>query len=256
MANTVISLTTIPSRIQDLNITMDSLLCQTYHVDKIILNVAESYRRFPHIAISEYKHVFDKYAENPKIHVNYCQDYGPATKILPLLEEKFNTIVGEHTKIVFLDDDRKYDADLVERLCKQSDNYSDHCICISIWDTCSIDEKYRYTHTLQPRSTSDRDPGYGDIFLGCNGVLVKKNMLRCHNFDYHVQRCPQLFFQDDFFLSAILACNKVNIFTTIGRFADATQNAYRDELYWINTKQNYIICMDYLVSEFPIWKDA
>jgi hypothetical protein len=79
-------------------------------------------------------------------------------------------------------------------------------------------------------------------------------MLRNHQFDYHISKCPQLFFQDDFFLSAVLACNHINIFTTVGNFAKPTGNAYRDELYWINTKENNMICMDYLLAELPIWK--
>lgn len=75
----VVSLTTIPSRLQKLQPILDSYMNQSMKPEKIILNVPLEYMRFPgqHTQIPDF---------GPHVLVNRTrEDYGPATKLLGTL---------------------------------------------------------------------------------------------------------------------------------------------------------------------------
>ena len=80
-----VSLTTIPSRIKNLNKSVESLLNQSFKPDKIFINIPNKYKRFKEIV--EKNHI-PKFAD-PIVEIIRCEDFGPGTKLLGSLE-KFN----------------------------------------------------------------------------------------------------------------------------------------------------------------------
>ena len=104
----VLSFSTIPSRVQYLSNIIDCLQKQTYPVDQIYLNLPYTSRReqklyppLPNLNLSNVK-------------VVRCADYGPITKLYPVLtlEKDPSTI------IITVDDDVQYNLNRVETLVK------------------------------------------------------------------------------------------------------------------------------------------
>lgn len=99
------TLTTIPSRIKNLKPVIDSLVDQTRSLHAIYLNIPyqssleKSQYNIPEW-LSDHCHIFR------------CKDYGPITKFVgPLLKED-----DPETIIITFDDDKKYPAELVEKM--------------------------------------------------------------------------------------------------------------------------------------------
>jgi len=105
----VISLTTIPSRITKIGPTIDSLINQSYKVDAIYISIPPFCDRLGT--------KYPEYVFPPEVTIIHpSKDYGPATKLLGLLE-----CVDVKDYIVIVDDDRHYDKELVEKLLAKSD---------------------------------------------------------------------------------------------------------------------------------------
>ena len=81
----IVSLTTIPSKFDNLHITMDSIICQTILPTKIIVNIPKIYNfRMKNLEIPDEKldAFLDKYAKY-NVCVNRLEkDFGPGTKLL------------------------------------------------------------------------------------------------------------------------------------------------------------------------------
>jgi len=102
---TVASFTTIPPRVQSCKAAIDSLISQ---VDHIYLNVSRTYERFGEFVVPEYLNT-EPYCSH--VTVNYCDDYGPATKYLGALQ-----VINQNTWIFFCDDDQEYKSDLINNM--------------------------------------------------------------------------------------------------------------------------------------------
>ena len=93
-------LTTIPSRLKNLEIILDSLLNQTKKIDKIILNIPKYSIRF------KSNYVIPEFLKKDKFKdilvINRCKDYGPGTKLLGGLTYLSN----KNGYVIILDDDR------------------------------------------------------------------------------------------------------------------------------------------------------
>ena len=104
----VISLTTTPQRIVDLRPVLKSLVAQTFPVAAIYLNV-------PYVSVRfnvTYK-IPPELAEFP-IKINRCEDFGPATKLIPTLQQEKDP----NTLLITVDDEYVYPASLVEDLVR------------------------------------------------------------------------------------------------------------------------------------------
>ncbi len=99
------SLTTIPSRINNLTDTLHSITNQSYKLDAIYLNIPYSYANFD----TKYT-IPDEY--NDVCHIVRCQDYGPVTKLIGALGQENDP----DTIIITFDDDHVYPEGLVEKL--------------------------------------------------------------------------------------------------------------------------------------------
>jgi hypothetical protein len=100
----VISLTSIPSRLNNLISILELLKLQIHN--ELWINIPKNYNRFP-----DWDGIIPNF--DSKIIVNSCEDYGPATKVIGPA-----TILDPDDLIIYLDDDTIYDERLVMNLLK------------------------------------------------------------------------------------------------------------------------------------------
>mgnify|MGYP001448132085 CR=1 FL=1 len=105
-----LTMTTLPNRIVSSHFknVINSLLIQSKYYDKIILNIPYKYKR------TNEKYIIPKWIKNnKKIKIIRCEDNGPATKILGLINN-----VEENSILIIVDDDIIYDKNIVKNLIK------------------------------------------------------------------------------------------------------------------------------------------
>lgn len=97
----VVSMTTIPSRIHEINKTINSLKNQEPAPEHIIINIPKKYERFE-TGITDIPNFL---RDDPMIKINLIEtDYGPATKMLGIL----NLDIPGNTIVLICDDDTIY----------------------------------------------------------------------------------------------------------------------------------------------------
>lgn len=113
-------MTTSPKRIWKLKPTIDSLLRQIYTPDMIYVNVPRVFRRTG----DRFDGIIPDFLRDPRITVNTCDDMGPITKLLGVLDLE----TEPSTSIITVDDDISYDPILVGTLVEHSIAYPEACI--------------------------------------------------------------------------------------------------------------------------------
>jgi hypothetical protein len=111
VSDVIVSLTTLPMRMQILKSTVRSLLQQTVRVP-ILIAFPHTFVRFPGIEADIPQWLAD--LESKGVHVVRCDDRGPVTKLLCALsiEESTGMILGRsRARIITVDDD------MVSSLC-------------------------------------------------------------------------------------------------------------------------------------------
>jgi len=208
---TIISLTTIPSRVEYLNILLDSFKKQSIKPDAVELNIPRVYKRrnFPPADFSKIPDGFDVYL---------CDDFGPATKIIPTLQR----YKGKQVRIIYCDDDRIYHSQWFEGLCalsRVSPNFAIADACRSIEDVLRSFHfprkgfSYRLKRCLsfgmyRPYKIDIRkNPEAVAVAEGFGGVLVKPHFFPDSVFDIPNQCWPV----DDIWLSANLYASDTKI---------------------------------------------
>lgn len=263
MSKTIISLTTIPPRINLIRPTLESLVRQDAEIDRIILWIPRVYRRaeFGSFEIPELP---------DGVEVRRCDaDFGPATKVLPAAAE----YRGQDVRIIFCDDDRIYHRDWASHLLSYGDRYPGACITHAGEVVESIAEKFAATSltykfltyaTFGIRShyhrkrIRDLDPGIGvvDICKGYGGVLVRPDFFTDAAFDI-----PDLLWTvDDIWLSGHLAVQGIRVWkVSRSEKASKTEAAgiealfdyiYRDH----RREQANMACIRYFQEKYGIWR--
>ena len=102
-----ISFTTIPTRIGNISKVLDSISNQMLQPDKIIINIPKYCIRLK--KFYNFKKI-EKIIENSKLKdkviINKTRDYGPITKIYPIIKLDF---IKNDDMIIIIDDDIDYD---------------------------------------------------------------------------------------------------------------------------------------------------
>lgn len=120
MSRTVLSLTTLPGRIQKLRPVVECLNQQTACVDAILVNVPHRLRR------SGQRYQIPAWLpRQPLVQIRRCTDYGPATKLLGALEAERNP----DCVIITVDDDVLYPPSMVESYLHYQARYGPHVYC-------------------------------------------------------------------------------------------------------------------------------
>ena len=183
----IITLTTIPSKFDNLYITLDSLVNQSLIPKQIIINIPSEYNfrmGNKQIPIEKIEMLKKKYLKsNSNVIFNILdKDYGPGTKLLGLFSSNiFSDIINkESTFIVLVDDDLIYKNYMLEYF----DNYIRYQK-----ENISVASYFVYEYNIL-------------IGQGADGFFIKSNLLK--NFlDYYNIICGQdyLNYHDDFYIS-------------------------------------------------------
>lgn len=193
----VVCLTTIPSRVKYLRRTLNSIQNQSMKPSSIELNIPYKYRRsdIGQIDLTSIPEGFDTYR---------CEDFGPATKLIPTLERHRSS----NTLIIYCDDDRVYHKDWIKRLVSTYQANPGCCIFESgtdlsyHWIGANKNWLYRLKRIASLGAWKPQNKIHDvDIVAGFGGVLVTSQM-----FDSTVLSMPDCFtFVDDIWFSAKLA---------------------------------------------------
>ena len=116
-----VSLTSLPSRIDNIEETIKSINNQSLKPEKVFLNLPYKFRRFPEYKFSENQlSKLNKY----DLEVTRCEDYGPATKLMGSIAK----IKKNFDCVILIDDDHIYHNKIfeifIENFKKESANYS------------------------------------------------------------------------------------------------------------------------------------
>jgi hypothetical protein len=131
MVKTIVSFTTIPSRINNISIILESISKQTIIPDHIVIHCPTKCIRIN--GETDTEKMLTIVNESPikdRVIINPCNDYGPITKIFPLIHMK--DLVNDDDNIIIIDDDHCYHPKLFETLL--TDFYKNNrktCICVS-----------------------------------------------------------------------------------------------------------------------------
>jgi hypothetical protein len=200
----IVSLTTIPSRINKIEPTIKSIINQTLKPDYIYLNL-------PNFSIKEQtEYNIPEFIINYPITVLRCNDYGPITKLIPtlLMENDPETI------IITIDDDNLYPKNLIELLINKSRVYPNDSIGSSgiqigkfpFYTVFRANQARDNIYWFTPNITEKGE--YVDIISGYPGVLYKRkffgNSNDINNLIKFSSSSKDLFLNDDITISAFL----------------------------------------------------
>ena len=179
----IVSLTTIPAKVEYIYNTLDSLLCQTMPVKAIVINIPASYSlRFDNASIdsNSIEKIKDTY-KNKNIIINHIEnDYGPGTKLLGLLQSYILDDYSKESFIVIVDDDLIYKQDVIETFHK----------------------RYQLDNNINFASFWGYE--YNDVYIGqaADMLFIKKKHLSVFNSYFNIiKQYNRLLFHDDFYIS-------------------------------------------------------
>lgn len=199
-ADIIVSLTSIPSRIERIDNTVKSLLRQRVRPAEIHLNI-------PHISVREARpYVIPAWLhEIPDLLVHRCEDLGPATKLLPTLSRS-----SPRTRIFVIDDDRIYGVDTIADVNAWSRRFPDEIICCSGWRvpedltdrTTTVWAALTGAKYVPVAGSALKKPLVADIFQGLMGYLVQPRFFDLAKTADFAGAPPEARYCDDVWLSA------------------------------------------------------
>jgi len=203
----IASLSTVPARIHNLKPTIQSLLEQTRQPDEIILAI-------PEFSIREQRpYVVPEYLSRlPRVRVLRCpEDWGPATKFIPVVREELS--VGRRdTLIMVLDDDRVYPRDALETYLHYNQQLPGAALCFR---GAAMPRTLDWRDAKMIKASELRQPEAVAVITGCGSYLIQPRFFDETLWDY--SRAPKgAFFMDDIWISGCLARRKVQRFAVPG----------------------------------------
>ena len=175
----VVSLTTSPKRISKIQPVIDCIEKQTIKPKYICLNLPRVYKR-DNTTFAE--PLPDFIANNQFVYVNWCEDIGPATKVISTAQVERDP----DTLILSIDDDTYYPPMLIETFLQFSRWYPDAVITGT-------------SHMKDYRYVNGHYGTYVELLEGFSGVLYKQRFLS--GIDLHFLKERSCYLGDDFFLS-------------------------------------------------------
>ena len=196
-----ISISTIPSRLKNLNESVQSLLKQTRKPDKIFINIPYKYRRFGETIEDNQIPKFD----SSIVEVTRCEDCGPGTKLLGSLN-KFK----KNSLVILADDDHTYEDYMIEKF-------------YYFYSRAPNNAYSFYVHPL----------GNFGIGQGADGFAINTNHLKgIQNFyDKIVKDYKELFLYDDLWISFFLYFFKKNKILSLQEHLKKDNDGKRSLIY-------------------------
>src|SRR5437764_13691514 len=197
----IVSLSTVPDRINNLRPTIRSLLKQTRPPDEIVLAIPEfSIREQRRYAVP--KHI----SRWPRMRVLHCRrDWGPATKFIPIVREELGAGRGS-TLIMVVDDDRVYPRDALETYLHYNEQLPEAALCFR---GAAMPRNLDWRHAKMIRASELRQPQPAAVITGCGSYFIQPRFFDESLWDY--SEAPQgAFYMDDIWISGCLARRNVN----------------------------------------------
>lgn len=167
----VVSLTTIPSRMEAIDDTIKSLLDQSLKPARIVINVPRFSRReqVPYV-------VPERLRGLAAVEIRECDDWGPATKIIPCLLAE-----ASDQPILVVDDDRIYPRWMIELFAAAAKQRPDDALTLAGWvvphDLVDRPTSILSNLLMRPpvpiRAPRLSKPRPVDVLLGVMGYLVR-----------------------------------------------------------------------------------
>jgi hypothetical protein len=193
-----VSLTTSPKRINGIEKTIQAMTKQSMKPEKIILNLPRVFKRDNSTFPSPLPPFI---TNNPLIHVNFTEDIGPATKILPSLP----LVSNPEDYILSIDDDIYYPPDFIRIYVSIAESLKPVDVVVS-------NSYYAPTEKELCSTTKECFPVRG-FLEGFVGVLYRKRFLS--DMDYTIlkdkSKADACYRSDDLMLSNHIAKKNITI---------------------------------------------
>ena len=189
----VVSFSTLPSRIDNVQKILQNLEEQTVLPDLVFINI-------PHFSKRENrKYVIPPLKSSLNFYINRCEDMGPLTKVLPTLEK----IRGVNDIIITIDDDEIYKKIFIERLVQGAKLFPDACVTFGGWNYTRF--LWFVVNLLSFSNTRV------DILQGYKGVVYRPHFFK-KDFFTNYNRFSNCFTVDDIYISLHLKKYGIPIF--------------------------------------------
>ena len=192
----IVSLSTVPDRINNLRPTIRSLLKQTRPPDEIVLAI-------PEFSVRERRpYVVPKYLLRlPRIRVLHCpEDWGPATKFIGVIQDEL-AAARENTLIMVVDDDRLYPRDALETYLYYNEQLPDAALCFR---GAAMPSSLDWDDAKMILARDLRGPQPVAVITGCGSYLIQPRFFDGSLWDYSGAP-PIAFYIDDIWISAWLS---------------------------------------------------
>lgn len=192
----IVSLSTVPDRINNLRPTIRSLLMQTRPPDEIVLAI-------PQFSIREQRpYVVPEYLLRlPRVRILRCdRDWGPATKFIPVIREEL-AAGRSGSLIMVVDDDRVYPRDALETYLYYSGQFPEAALCFR---GAAMPRTLDWRDARMIRGRELRQPQPVAVMTGCGSYLIQPRFFDESLWDY--SRAPKgAFYMDDIWISGWLS---------------------------------------------------
>src|SRR5437868_10900299 len=192
----IVSLSTVPDRINNLRPTIRSLLKKTWPPDEIVLAI-------PEFSVREQRpYVVPKYiSQLPRVRVLRCrEDYGPATNFIAAIQDEL-AAGRQNTLIMVVDDDRLYPRDALETYLHYSGQLPNAALCFR---GAAMPSTLNWDDAKMIRASELREPRPVAVITGCGSYLIQPRFFDESLWDYSV--APQVAFViDDIWISGWLS---------------------------------------------------
>ena len=196
----IASLSTVPSRINNLSATIRSLLKQTRPPDEIILVIPEFSIR------EERPYVVPEYVLRlPRLRILRSEkDWGPATKFIPVVREELAAGRGD-TVVMVVDDDRVYPRDALATYLHYTAELNEAALCFR---GAAMPRTFDWRDAIMTKGNDLREPRSVAVITGCGSYLIQPRFFDESLWDY--SEAPQgAFYMDDIWISGWLARRNV-----------------------------------------------
>lgn len=192
----IVSLSTVPDRVNNLRPTIRALLKQTRLPDEIVLAIPEFSTR------EQRPYVVPKYISHlPRVRILHCgKDWGPATKSIPVIQEEL-AAGRKNTLIMIVDDDRIYPRDALASYLYYNTQLPDAALCFR---GAPMPRNMDWSTARMTYANELREPRRVAVITGCGSYLIQPRF-----FDDSPWNSPGVspteFYNDDIWISAILS---------------------------------------------------
>ena len=196
-----ISLSTIPQRVKNINLSVDSLLKQTKKPDKIFINIPNKYKRFDEMVNDNQ---IPKFSDS-RVEVTRCEDCGPGTKLLGSLDK-----LNKNSLLILADDDHLYEDYMIEKF-------------YYFYSRAPNNAYSFYVHPL----------GNFGVGQGADGFAINTNHLDGIKifYDKIVKNYKELFLYDDLWISYFLYFFRKNKILSLQEHLKKNDNNKRSLIY-------------------------